>query len=276
MTFTLGNLSGLTSRTGEYSLAVTPFVGKVIDDDAGNLLAAASGDTWVHSLPAWLAAGSAATWDTATKALTITGAATIVADPGADSPVITANGAAAVLTINPSSGRAVHVGGLTLTGGATATLTSVASAAAATAVTLNSSTSPAVRGGGGKLNGKPRAKSTSLVATASAVRTAANSRVLVVMGNTFEIDADSTLDLTDNNLILDYAGDAEPRRRCRGAWCGPASTAATGSATASPAAPPTPTGASRSGVADNARLADPVQQHPPVRRARRSTRRRCW
>ena len=119
----------------------------------------------VSTLPAWLGAGSVATWDAGTKALTVTGAASIIADPGADAPIITANGAAAVLTINPASGRAVHVGGVNLTGGATATLTSL-----------------------------------------GAGRTAANSRVLVVNGNTFTIDTNSTLDLTDNNLVLNYSG----------------------------------------------------------------------
>jgi hypothetical protein len=168
ITFTLDNLGVLTSKTGEYALSVTPSPTKAITDAAGNLLASVTNDTWVHSLPAWLAPGSAATWDTATQALTITGAAQIVADPGADSPVITANGAAAVLTINPSTGRAVHVGGLTLTGGATATLASVTSAASATATPLNYSSGTATKGKSGKPTGKPKGKQTSVVAAAPA------------------------------------------------------------------------------------------------------------
>src|SRR5262249_2877544 len=63
-------------------------------------------------LPAWLAPGSAATWDAGTHSLTVTGAATIIADPGADAPVITASGASAQLSIAPTSGdHIIHVGG---------------------------------------------------------------------------------------------------------------------------------------------------------------------
>ncbi len=50
------------------------------------------------------------------------------------------------------------------------------------------------------------ATTTTATATATVVRTAANSRVLVVNGNTFTIDASSKLDLVDNNLILNYSG----------------------------------------------------------------------
>ncbi len=74
--------------------------------------------------PAWLGAGSAATWNGTT--LNVTGAATIVANPGTDAPLIVGNGAAANLTINPSSGSQVNVAGITLTGGATATVTNAA------------------------------------------------------------------------------------------------------------------------------------------------------
>ena len=149
---------------GTYQLSVAA-AASGIADVAGNALAVAASDTWIHSLPTWLAGGSNVTWNSSTKALTVNGAATINANPGADVPLITGTTAAAVLTINPSAGRAVRVGGLTLTGGATATLTSL-----------------------------------------GAGRTAANSRVLVVNGNTFTIDVNSKLDLTDNNLVLNYSG----------------------------------------------------------------------
>jgi glucose/arabinose dehydrogenase len=74
--------------------------------------------------PAWLGAGSAATWNGTT--LTVTGAATIVANPGTDAPLIVGNTAAANLTINPAGGSQVNVAGITLTSGATATLTNAA------------------------------------------------------------------------------------------------------------------------------------------------------
>jgi hypothetical protein len=75
-------------------------------------------------LPAWLAPGSAATWNAAGKQLTVTGSATIIADPGSDLPLVTATGAAALLTISPgTSATVVHLGALNLSGGAVARLT---------------------------------------------------------------------------------------------------------------------------------------------------------
>ncbi len=59
--------------------------------------------TNLPSLPSWLATGGAATWNAGTKTLTVTGAATIIADPGSDAPKIVASGAAAVLTIGPTA-----------------------------------------------------------------------------------------------------------------------------------------------------------------------------
>jgi hypothetical protein len=69
------------------------------------------------------------------------------------------------VTINPTSGLAVHAASLNLTGGATATITSLGGA-----------------------------------------RTAANHRVLVVNG--LSIDAASRLDITDNDVIVDYTGSS--------------------------------------------------------------------
>jgi hypothetical protein len=87
------------------------------------------------------------------------------------------------------------------------------------------------------------------------VRTAANSRVLVVNGNTFNIDADSTLDLTDNNLILNYS-DGSPAGAVEsmvgagfngGDWLGKRITSSSASANRNFAL----------GVSDNARLVIP-------------------
>jgi YD repeat-containing protein len=73
--------------------------------------------------PAWLDSSSAATWDPNTHALTVTGPATIVADPGADEPLVTVSGFGAALTIEPTSGTWIHLGALTLTGGGSAEVT---------------------------------------------------------------------------------------------------------------------------------------------------------
>ena len=74
--------------------------------------------------PAWLGAGSVALYNSSTHILTVTGAATIIADPGSDQPVIQANGASAVLTINPTGSLLIHIGGLSLSNGSSATVVS--------------------------------------------------------------------------------------------------------------------------------------------------------
>src|SRR5205085_2669277 len=110
ITFTVPNLLSLTSDSGTYVLTVSFAPALGITDLAGNILTASASDTWVHGLPAWLSAsGTAASWNSQTKALTITGAATITADPASDTPAISASGASAVLTINPSSGSVINV-----------------------------------------------------------------------------------------------------------------------------------------------------------------------
>jgi hypothetical protein len=73
----------------------------------------------MSAAPSWLAPNSQATWDAPTHALTVTGPARIIADPGVDAPVITANGAAAQISVQAAStDQFIHIGGLTLTNGA--------------------------------------------------------------------------------------------------------------------------------------------------------------
>jgi uncharacterized delta-60 repeat protein len=76
--------------------------------------------TDIDTVPAWLAPGSAARWDAGTKALTLTGAATITGDPAADQPVVNAAGSGAALTI--SSPGTVALASLNLSNGASAAL----------------------------------------------------------------------------------------------------------------------------------------------------------
>ena len=120
---------GSVNTTGLYQAPAGGTGTATVQAVAGGIAAQA---TVKVTLPAWLGAGSVATWNATTKVLTVTGAASIVADPGTDQPVITAGGSAAVLTINPASGLAVHIGGLTLTSGATAVVTSLGAARTAT------------------------------------------------------------------------------------------------------------------------------------------------
>jgi len=82
--------------------------------------------------PAWLGSGSLATYSYATHILTVTGATTIIGDPGTDQPIIQANGSAAVVTINPATALQIHIGGLSLTNGASMIVSSLGSARTAT------------------------------------------------------------------------------------------------------------------------------------------------
>jgi hypothetical protein len=118
--------------------------------------------------PAWLAAPNAnATWNSATKTLTVTGPVTIISDPGTDEPKIVANGSAAQITIAPVTDTDVHVGGITLTNGAGITMQSV---------------------GGVRSHS---VHNTLVVGTLGATA-----------DPTFSIDASSKLDLTDNDLVV--------------------------------------------------------------------------
>jgi phosphodiesterase/alkaline phosphatase D-like protein len=69
-------------------------------------------------LPSWLSSNSSATWNSTSHSLVVTGPTTIIADPGTAEPLITANGAAAVVTVNTGSTAAVNIGSVTLTNGA--------------------------------------------------------------------------------------------------------------------------------------------------------------
>jgi hypothetical protein len=162
ITWTLGGLTTLTAITGSYTLALTA-LGSGVIDVGGNSIAGDANDTWDVTLPAWLAPGSLATWDPLTMTLTVTGAATIIADPGLDLPTINAADVEAVLTIDPAVDLQVHAAALNLSNGAAATIASLGGA-----------------------------------------RTAENHRVLVL--NSISIDAGSKLDITDNDVIIDYTG----------------------------------------------------------------------
>lgn len=163
LAWTISNFTAHSTASGEYLLTINA---AGVTDVAGNPLAGNVSDSWA-TFPTWLALSSVATWNGTTKVLTITGPATITADPFADNPSISAAGAGAVLTINPTSNLAVRIKSLSLTGGATATLTSLGGA-----------------------------------------RTASNHRVLRVQNGLPTIDTNSQLDLTDNDLIIDYSGDS--------------------------------------------------------------------
>jgi hypothetical protein len=154
---------GSVNSAGLYQAPASGSGTAVVQASAGTVSATVSVQ---DILPVWLGSGSAAIWNSSTHTLTVTGATSIVGDPGVDQPIITANGSAAVVTFNPVSALQIHLGGLSLYNGASGVVTSL-----------------------------------------GAARTAANHRVLVlgVAGATtapvFMIDANSQLNLTDNDLV---------------------------------------------------------------------------
>ena len=80
------------------------------------------------ALPSWLDSNSA-TWDASTGTLTVTGPATITADPGTDEPLVSVSGSAAALTIQPTSDQVIHLGSLALTNGGSAEVIRASAAA---------------------------------------------------------------------------------------------------------------------------------------------------
>jgi ELWxxDGT repeat protein len=113
---------GPRTSTNALTLGVT---GNVLYYSAETPLTGLEPWRWVPDAdaPSWLAAGGNATWDAATKTLTVTGTAAITADPSADRPTINVNGPAALLTINPTPAGPVDLASLNLSNGATAAFT---------------------------------------------------------------------------------------------------------------------------------------------------------
>jgi hypothetical protein len=124
----------------------------------------------VGVLPVWLDPSSVATWDPATKALAVTGPATIIADPGSDLPVITAAGGSAKISFNATGGLATHyhIGGLTLTGGASGDVVAPGSGRSVVVVGTVAGAAP-----------------------------------------TFSLDPSSKFDLEDNDLIVEHANSIQ-------------------------------------------------------------------
>jgi hypothetical protein len=131
--------------------------------------------TGTVALPPWLGTGSVATWNPATQVLAVTGPTSIIADPGAAEPIVEATGSSAVVTLDPTSGSDIHLGGLSLTNGASADVTSLGSARSITNYRLL------------------------VIGTAGA--TAAP---------LYTIDSTSTLDLADNDMAVLYGTGASP------------------------------------------------------------------
>jgi hypothetical protein len=137
--------------------------------------AAASTSLTVVARPAWLGVGSDAVWNSTTKVLTVTGPTQFTADPGTDQPIVQASGSAAVLTFDPTTGTDIHLGGLSLTDGASAVVTSLGSARSLSDHHL-------------LVLGTPDATAAPL----------------------FTIDSTSTLDLADNDLAILYGTGTSP------------------------------------------------------------------
>jgi hypothetical protein len=105
----------------------------------------------------------------------VTGAAKIGADPGSAEPIVQANTSSDVVTLNPSSGTDIHVQGISLTGGASAVVTSLGVARTVSNYHL-------------------------LVVGVTGATTAP----------LFTIDSISTLDMTDNDMAILYGSGTSP------------------------------------------------------------------
>jgi hypothetical protein len=170
-TWTLaGGSVGTLSTSGLYTAPAFPGTATVQATD-GTLTASVS----VTTDPAWLSPSSIATWNTSTHILTVTGSTAIIADPGSDEPIVEASGSAAVITLDPSSGTDIHLGGLSLIDDAAATVTSVGSARSTTNYHL-------------------------LAIGVTGATTAPM----------FTIDSTSTLNLADNDMAILYGSGTSP------------------------------------------------------------------
>jgi hypothetical protein len=136
------------------------------------------------NLPTWLSLNSQAQWNPTTQTLAVTGPSLITANPASSEPNITASGASALVTFFPTGGAAgtqFDIGGLSLTNGATASVFSL-----------------------------------------GAARTSSNYDDLVIGASgdtaapTFTIDATSTLNLADNDLIDLYGSGSSPYAAIQG------------------------------------------------------------
>jgi hypothetical protein len=73
--------------------------------------------------PAWLSAGSQATWNASNDSLAVAGPAAIIADPGSSQqPAVTMNTSGSQLLIMPGLTSVIHLASLTISNGTTATV----------------------------------------------------------------------------------------------------------------------------------------------------------
>jgi hypothetical protein len=122
-----GSASADTTTATFHAIGSYGFTVTVTDPSSG--LNVTSSVTVTVTVPSWVGAGSAATWDSSTHVLAVTGPITIASDPGTDQPIIEASGAGAVVTLNLGAASPMHLGGLDLTGGASVIVTPGAGAA---------------------------------------------------------------------------------------------------------------------------------------------------
>jgi hypothetical protein len=171
------SVSGATSGTLNLGAATQAQSGDEYEAVFSNTSgpSATSTPATLNVLPTWITSTSAATWNPSTQILTVTGAAAIVADPGTDEPVIKASGSAAAITLDPTSGIDIHIGGLCLTNGASATVTSLGAARTITNYHL-------------LVIGTPGASA----------------------APQYTIDSTSTLDLADNDMAILYGTGISP------------------------------------------------------------------
>jgi hypothetical protein len=156
------DLGDLYTPGQPHNLQFISFNGQFAENDAAV-------QYYSSNLPAWVSPLSQASWNSTSNTLTVTGPTAIIEDPGTAEPIINASGSAAVININPAStaGTAIHLGGLSLTNGASAITNSLGAVRSLSDVNLL------------------------VIGTPSATT-----------APTFNIDSTSTLDLRDNDLAI--------------------------------------------------------------------------
>jgi hypothetical protein len=169
-TWTIATGGGSISSGGVYTASTAPGA-YAITVKSGTI----TGTSDAEVIPTWLSPSSQATWNASTHVLNVTGPTAIIADPGSDEPTIEAAVAGAYIVLDPASGTDIHIGGLSLTNGASAIETSLGSSRSAT--------------------------NYHVLAVGVPSATAAP---------TYTIDSTSTLDLTDNDMAILYGSGSSP------------------------------------------------------------------
>ncbi len=169
-TWSVGTGDGSITPGGAYTAPATAGV-EAITVTSGSITSTG----YANVIPIWLSPLSVANYIPSSHMLTVTGPAAIIADPGSDEPIVTESSSFSSISLDPSTGADIHIGGLSITNGASAVVTSLGSARSTNNYHI-------------LIIGTPG-------------ETAAP---------TYNIDSSSTLDLADNDMAVLYGSGTSP------------------------------------------------------------------